>query len=118
MATPNTNGKRPCWLEDPNVLHAVEGALTREQYEALHLVRGLHGEVEPDEWLGVPALAQVFGFSAAMNIVAELQSSRDGECASYPDALRVAAQRLNIPAKTISNWQRAWKEHATRWASK
>ena len=114
---PKNNGVRPAWMEDPDVLLAVERALTPEQYESLHLVRGLNGGVERDAWLGVPCLAQVFGNAAALNIVAELQASRKDCPPDDHEALRIASERLGIPTKTLKTWRTRWPEQATRWCA-
>lgn len=100
-------GERPDWAHDLGVLYRVETALGPEERTALHAALRLAG-IDADVWLAIPALAQVYGLLAALNL------AQDFETAGVPagKALARAGGRLGIPAATLTTWLRRWKSYA------
>lgn len=110
---PEGNGKRPGWSDDLDVLDKIERALTAEQHGALHHMLEIR-KIEPDAWLAIPALAQVFGSMAAANITGLLKD----QGVSDEQAFCEAGTRLGISAKTLRTWARRWEEYAAQPSAK
>lgn len=100
-------GARPGWVDDLDVLDAIEASLTPEQHAGLHqLIQTLH--IEPDAWLQVPSLRQTYGLAAALNVVRQFEAEGCTEERAWGET----EVRLKIPSKTLETWRRRWRKYA------
>lgn len=92
---------RAAWVDDLDVLDAIETALSAEERAVLHGQLDDLG-IERDSWLEIPALRQVFAFFAFANL------TRAANGLSQEEARARAEHRLGIPEGTLKSWIRRW----------
>lgn len=96
-----------CLRHELDAIASILEALTPEQAAAVHQVVNAVG-LDPDAWLEVPALRQVFAMAAISNLIRELEAAG----VSHSTALGRAARRVGIRPGTARKWFTRWTDRA------